>query len=218
MLMLLLASSSCGTRTDFSPSQSSVTPGKLHDFSEPYLWKEENSPFLKTLLYIIHVIYLRQCLHHSKNSVKSTDIDGTKYWVSTGSKMHCTTRGIEPIFLNICKWEVTFQNCIKNNFKKFLKEEEWTVIHTDFPDGSVLKNLPANAREARDASSIPGLGRSPGEGNSNPLGHSCLENPMGRGTQAWLSDWTTTIHAQHRMNHIDIMLTERSQKQREHTV
>ena len=58
------------------------------------------------------------------------------------------------------------------------------MIHTDFPDGSVLKNLPANAGEARDASSIPGLGRSPGEGNSNPLGHSCLENPMGRGTQA----------------------------------
>ena len=35
-----------------------------------------------------------------------------------------------------------------------------------FPDGSVVKNLPANAR---DASSIAGSGRSPGEGNSNPL-------------------------------------------------
>ena len=39
-------------------------------------------------------------------------------------------------------------------------------------------NLPANAG---DAGSIPGLGRSPGEGNGNPLQYSCLENPMDRG-------------------------------------
>ena len=46
-----------------------------------------------------------------------------------------------------------------------------------------LKNLPANARDARDAGSIPGLERSPGVGNSNPLQYSCLENPRDRG--AW---------------------------------
>ena len=45
----------------------------------------------------------------------------------------------------------------------------------------MIKNLPANAGEVRDASSIPGLGRSPGEGNGNPLQYSCLENPMDRG-------------------------------------
>ena len=38
-----------------------------------------------------------------------------------------------------------------------------------FPDGSVVKNLPARARAAGDAGLIPGLGRSPGEGNGNPL-------------------------------------------------
>ena len=42
----------------------------------------------------------------------------------------------------------------------------------------VVKNLPANAG---DADSISGLGRSPGEGNGNPLQYSCLENPMDRG-------------------------------------
>jgi len=42
----------------------------------------------------------------------------------------------------------------------------------------VAKNLPGNAG---DAGSIPGLGRSPGEGNGNPLQYSCLENPMDRG-------------------------------------
>ena len=42
----------------------------------------------------------------------------------------------------------------------------------------VLKNLPANAGDLRDTGSLPGLGRSPGEGNGNPLQHSCLENPI----------------------------------------
>ena len=47
-----------------------------------------------------------------------------------------------------------------------------------FPGGSVLKNLPTNAG---DTGSIPGSGRSPGEGNGNPLQCSCLGNPMGGG-------------------------------------
>ena len=42
-----------------------------------------------------------------------------------------------------------------------------------FPDGAVVKKLPANADDARDMGSIPRLGRSPGEGNDNPLQHSC---------------------------------------------
>ena len=47
----------------------------------------------------------------------------------------------------------------------------------------VVKNLPANAGDVADADSIPGSGRSPGEGNCNPLQYSCLENSMDRG--AW---------------------------------
>ena len=43
----------------------------------------------------------------------------------------------------------------------------------DFPGGSVVKHLPANAE---DTGLIPGLGRSPGEGNGYPLQYSCLEN------------------------------------------
>ena len=41
-----------------------------------------------------------------------------------------------------------------------------------------VKNLPANAGDIRDVGSIPGSGKSPGEGNCNPLQYSCLENPM----------------------------------------
>ena len=52
----------------------------------------------------------------------------------------------------------------------------------------VKKNLPANAGIARDADLIPGLGRSPGVGNGNPLQYPCMENSMDRGT------WWATIH------------------------
>ena len=45
-----------------------------------------------------------------------------------------------------------------------------------FPGGSVIRNLPANARDSGDAGSIPGFKRSPEEGNGNPLQYSCLEN------------------------------------------
>ena len=47
----------------------------------------------------------------------------------------------------------------------------------------VVKNLPANAGDIRDADLIPGLRRSPGGGHCNPFQYSCLENPMDRG--AW---------------------------------
>ena len=54
-----------------------------------------------------------------------------------------------------------------------------------FPGGSVVKNLPA---KAGNAGSIPGSGRSPGEGNSNPLKYSCLRNPVDRGA------WWAIVH------------------------
>jgi len=57
-----------------------------------------------------------------------------------------------------------------------------------FPGGSVVKNPPANARDARDTASIPESGRCPGGGNGNPLQYSCLENSMGRGA------WRATVH------------------------
>ena len=49
----------------------------------------------------------------------------------------------------------------------------------------VVKNSPANGGVERYMGSIPGSGRSPGEGNGNPLQYSCLKNPVDRG--AWLA-------------------------------
>ena len=52
----------------------------------------------------------------------------------------------------------------------------------------MVKNLPANAGDAKDVGSIPGWGRSPGVGNGNPLQYYCLENSMDGGT------WWATVH------------------------
>ena len=57
-----------------------------------------------------------------------------------------------------------------------------------FSGGSVVKNLPVNTGDARDASSILGLGRSLGVGNENPLQYSCLENSMDKG------NWQAAVH------------------------
>ena len=50
-----------------------------------------------------------------------------------------------------------------------------------FPGGSVIKNLPPNAGDARDAGSVPGSGQSPRGGNGHILQYSFLRNPMDRG-------------------------------------
>ena len=73
-------------------------------------------------------------------------------------------------------------------FKKLKGAYMWErciFIWLGFPGGSEVK---ASACNAGDLGLIPGLGRSPGEGNGNPLQFFCLENPMDR--EAWLS----TVH------------------------
>ena len=52
----------------------------------------------------------------------------------------------------------------------------------------MVKNLPANAGDTRDAVLIPGSGRSPEERNGNPLQYSCLENSVDRGV------WQAPVH------------------------
>ena len=59
------------------------------------------------------------------------------------------------------------------------------MLQLGFPGSSEVK---ASACNEGDLGSIPGLGRSPGEGNGNPLHYSCLENPMDGGA------WWATVH------------------------
>ena len=71
------------------------------------------------------------------------------------------------------------------NAKGFSPSFDSLYEFLDFPGGSVVKNMPANAG---DSSLSPGSGRCPGEGNDSPLQYSCLENPMHRGA------WWAVVH------------------------
>ena len=62
----------------------------------------------------------------------------------------------------------------------------------DFPGGAEVK---ASACNVGDLGSIPGSGRSPGEGNGNPLQYFCPENPMDRGA------WWARVHGSQRVGH-----------------
>ena len=57
-----------------------------------------------------------------------------------------------------------------------------------FPGGAMVKNPPAHAGDERDMGLIPGLGRSPGEGNGNLLQFSCLKSSRDRGV------WWAIVH------------------------
>ena len=78
---------------------------------------------------------------------------------------------------------VKFKVVSSGSFPLFLGKEY--LVLRGFPGGSVVKNSPTNEG---DADLIPGSGRSPGGGNSNPLQYSCWNNPMDRGA------WRATVH------------------------
>ena len=64
-----------------------------------------------------------------------------------------------------------------------------------FPCGAVVKGLPAKAGDSGDTGLILGSGRSPGNGNGNPLQYSCLENSKDKGV------WCATAHGVPRVGH-----------------
>ena len=79
---------------------------------------------------------------------------------------------------------------IENSFQSNLPGDELKIkiLTMCFPGDAVIKSPPANARDTRDAGSIPGLERSPGIRNVNTLQYSCLENSRNRGI------WWATVH------------------------
>ena len=85
--------------------------------------------------------------------------------------------------MNRGAWRATVHQVAKS----WSRLSDWTLTHSG---GSVVENLPASAGDPRDKSSIPGVGRSLREGNSNPLQYSCLENLIGRA-------WCAAVHGAH---------------------
>ena len=111
------------------------------------------------------------------------------------------------------QWKLMEWNKL-NRLQIFFFLENWRILHVSwkevsgivgicailltiqsFPGGTVVKNPPANARDATDPGSIPGSGRSPGVGNWNPLQHSFLETSMDR------KAWQATAHGSQRVRH-----------------
>jgi len=91
-----------------------------------------------------------------------------------------------------CKLELGFYSKYNGKSSEHFRvfstfNKNWVIlfISLSFADGSVVKNLPANTG---DTDWTPGLGKSPGVGNGNPLQYSCLGNPKDRGA------WWATIH------------------------
>ena len=85
-------------------------------------------------------------------------------------------------------WKFLVHIMLKPSMQRFKHD----LTSMGFPGGSEVK---ASACSVGDSGSIPELGRSPGEGNGNPLQYSCLENPMDGGI------WWATVHGSQRVGH-----------------
>ena len=95
----------------------------------------------------------------------------------------CMPAQFSCVRLFMTLWTVAYQAPLSMGFSR---QEYWSGLPCpspgDLPNPGI-EPTSLNAGELRDVGSIPGLGRSPGEGQGNPLQYSCLENPMDRG--AW---------------------------------
>ena len=95
--------------------------------------------------------------------------------------------GFQKVLHDLCDYSghyLPFQQ-LQNNYRSFLSIYYRFRWRKSFPCNSVSKE---SACSAGDPGSIPGLGRSPGEGNGDPLQYSCLENLKDRGA------WWATVH------------------------
>ena len=96
------------------------------------------------------------------------------------ARYYCTFQGTVRLKMFSLLFLCTYYFC-----KKYYKPITVQISNRSFPDGSVVKNPPA---DPGDMGSVPGLGRSPGKGNGKPLQNACLGNPMDRGA------WQATVH------------------------
>ena len=108
----------------------------------------------------------------------------------------CKSSFSKGFFFNIDHFQSLYWICYNIASLCFML---WFVGHWDmiyiwlciicFPDSVVINNLPPNAEDSRHSGSIPGSGRSPGEGTGNPLQYSWLEDSMDRRSLAGYSPW-----------------------------
>jgi len=127
----------------------------------------------------------RECSERALTPEGRRGRQGGPYPTSKSANCSCSERAPHAG----CESHTVFLKGFKGQRKEYLHLLCWLFQdNTDFngfPGGSVVKNPPVNAG---DMGSILGSGRSPGEGNGNPLQYSCLEKSMDRGV------WQATVH------------------------
>ena len=140
----------------------------------------------------IHIFTLGKCLTtQSIYKFDSKHCPCDRYGLSLfnllNQKSKDLAKRIGPLWRTLCIfWSHFPYNHLNKAFGNAVSSFSCSSISdTGFLSGSVVKNLPAHAR---NVGSIPGLGKSPQGGNGNPLQYSCLENSIDRG------DWWVAIH------------------------
>ena len=124
-------------------------------------------------------------LDHKLHSMETISCINSKK-INSGSILssQCSEKPGSSIYIELKVYENKYPEQI--SIFSFLQDLKIPmIICMGFPGGSEVK---ASASTVGDPGSIPGLGRSPGEGNGNPLQYSCLGNPMDRGA------WQATVH------------------------
>ena len=129
-----------------------------------------------------------QLLHYSFKVFRALTIHMKKIIIISLNIISALEPSSQPnAIISLHVWSSCFHFFPKGNLTIFLND--WNFIYTTGKCCMrAIKNPPANTRDTRDKSSVPGSGRSPGVGNDIPLQYSCLENSMGRGA------WWATVH------------------------
>ena len=154
-----------------------------------------------SLKYLEVYIIIFICRWDSKRLSKLLSHKGQWWWKHDTSPL--SNHGSEQYLINTlcCAAMLVLQNFPHTYLFLYGSTRPWKLLSViimsyvhwcflfwlGFPGDSGVKNLPANAGDTGDVGSIPGLRRSPGEGNGNPFQYYCLEIPIDRGA------WQTTI-------------------------
>ena len=145
--------------------------------------------FLLTSNLSSHQVYSLPAHPHqdlaSSISAKGPSIESLSHWKQLCSKLLLPWAPIPLIGIYIC---LCFHFWVHPKYNLTLRPQPFWVLAGQLPRWLSGKEYTCQVGDARDTGSIPGSGRSPGEGNDNTLRSSYLENPMDRGT------WRATVH------------------------
>ena len=133
------------------------------------IWNSSAGVPSPPLVLIVVVLSKAHLTSHSRMS--DFRCMNTPLWLSGSLRPFLYNSSVYSSYLFLISSTLTYSKACIPVFKTYMVSQVAVVV----------KNLPANAGDVRDEGLIPGLGRSPGGRQGNPLQYSCLETPMDRG-------------------------------------